>query len=172
MQRVCVADLPPSLPKRLDRFSSEHAEAMSRRRERSEAHPSELVSESKGNRGRDWVLLDSPRTSAESRRVRCASCNSELVEGKRFCHAGQLPALRFAARVAGEGRRAHALVPSAGRQAAHGRPQVHRCATARPRGPGRSCPASAARSACRLRAPARRGEGRAGGGGSARRTSR
>jgi class 3 adenylate cyclase/tetratricopeptide (TPR) repeat protein len=33
------------------------------------------------------VLLDSPRTSAESRRVRCASCNSELVEGKRFCHA-------------------------------------------------------------------------------------
>ena len=32
-------------------------------------------------------VLDSLPTTAEARRVRCASCNSELVEGKRFCPA-------------------------------------------------------------------------------------
>ena len=32
-------------------------------------------------------LLDSLHTSAESLRVRCASCNSELIEGKPFCPA-------------------------------------------------------------------------------------
>ena len=69
-------------------------------------------------------------------------------------------------------RRPRPLRAAAARWPWHGLRPAHRCATAPPRAPARSCRASAARSACRPRAPGEPAAGTAAGGEPAPHTSR